>query len=254
MFPLYDENPTELVPVITLVIIGICGAAWIFVQGAGFDPAVLMASVCTFGVIPQEVMGVLTGSGDGAAFTGEAICQPGGLAIGATFTSMFMHGSWGHLLGNMWFLWVFGNNVEDSMGYPRFVLFYLLCGVGAAAAQIVANPGSPVPMVGASGAISGIMGAYAVLYPRVQVNTAIFLIIIFRIVRLPAWVMLGYWFLLQIVPAATGVDAGTAFWAHVGGFVAGVVLIKPFSKPVLVEAKVHHEKLTPAQIRATGWW
>jgi membrane associated rhomboid family serine protease len=153
---------------------------------------------------------------------------------------MFLHGGWFHVLGNMWFLWVFGNNVEDAMGHVRFAAFYLLCGLLAAAAQVASGPSSPVPMVGASGAISGVMGAYLVLYPRVRVHTLIFLGIIFFRVTLPAWMMLVYWAFLQMLgslPAIAGAEAGggVAFMAHLGGFAAGVVLIRLFAKPEFVE-------------------
>src|SRR5262245_34810730 len=143
---------------------------------------------------------------------------------------MFTHGGWFHIIGNMWFLWIFGNNVEDSMGRARFAVFYLLCGLAAAGAQILADPSSPIPMVGASGAIGGVMGAYVVLYPRVKIDMLLPIGFFITMVRVPAYFMLGYWFLLQIlggaVPALTGVaQGGVAFWAHVGGFLAGVLLV-----------------------------
>jgi membrane associated rhomboid family serine protease len=141
---------------------------------------------------------------------------------------MFMHGSWFHIIGNMWFLWVFGNNVEDSLGRFRYAIFYVLCGLAAAATQALTNPASAIPMVGASGAIGGVMGAYAVRYPHARVLTLILLGIIMRTVWVPAWLMLGYWFLLQFLgglPALASEEGGVAFWAHVGGFVAGVVLL-----------------------------
>ncbi|MDZ4672940.1 MAG: rhomboid family intramembrane serine protease, partial [Gemmatimonadota bacterium] len=136
----------------------------------------------------------------------------------------------------LWFLWVFGNNVEDSMGHGRFLVFYLLCGLVAAAAQVAVDPASAVPMVGASGAISGVMGAYVFLYPRVRVRVIIFLGIIFFRTGLPAWVMLGYWFLLQLGGAAVAPaeGGGVAFWAHAGGFIAGLVLILLFRDPELI--------------------
>jgi membrane associated rhomboid family serine protease len=142
-----------------------------------------------------------------------------------------------HLIGNMWFLWLFGNNVEDSMGRMRYVAFYLLCGLAAALTQTFLSPSSGIPMVGASGAISGVMGAYVLLYPRVRVHTLIVLIVFFFRVTLPAWVMLGYWFLLQLLggAAAAGTETGgVAFWAHVGGFAAGGFLIALFRNPELV--------------------
>jgi membrane associated rhomboid family serine protease len=157
---------------------------------------------------------------------------------------MFLHGSWMHLLGNMWFLWLFGNNVEDSMGRVRFVVFYLLCGLAAALGQILTDPGSPIPMVGASGAISGVMGAYLILYPKVRVFTLVPLGFFITSMALPAWVMLGYWFFIQFVSGLVSVGAesgGVAFWAHVGGFVAGVALVKLFARSDYVaEHRSHH--------------
>jgi membrane associated rhomboid family serine protease len=154
---------------------------------------------------------------------------------------MFLHGGWLHLLGNMWFLWVFGNNVEDSMGHGRFVVFYVLCGLAAAAAQILVNPGSTIPMVGASGAISGVMGAYIVLYPRVKVHMLVFLFIFITRIAVPAWMMLGYWFLLQVLgglPMLANESGGVAFWAHTGGFVTGMLVIWLFRDPELVARRL----------------
>ncbi len=246
MFPLRDENPTELFPFVTIVLIAINLAVWFTVQGAGLDPETLYGSVCAFGVIPAEVSGSST-SAPGAPI----ICAAGGLTWEALGTSMFLHGGWFHLIGNMWFLWIFGNNIEDSMGHGRFLVFYLVTGLTAAGAHIASVPGSPVPMVGASGAISGIMGAYLLLYPRVRVHTLFIIVILIRVVRLPAWVMLGYWFLIQlaagtVTPAG---EAGVAFWAHIGGFVAGLVLVKPFENRQLVEAKRSRVKLDRREIR-----
>jgi membrane associated rhomboid family serine protease len=148
---------------------------------------------------------------------------------------MFMHGGWFHIIGNMWFLWVFGNNVEDSMGHMRFVVFYLLCGVVAAGTQLLADPHSRLPMVGASGAVSGVLGAYVLLYPRVRVHTLLTLGFFVTTVALPAYVMLGYWFVLQLLMGAVSRTAGgVAVWAHVGGFLAGLVLIKLFVNPTLL--------------------
>jgi len=156
-------------------------------------------------------------------------------------TSMFLHGSWGHLLGNLLFFWVFGNNIEDSMGPGRFLIFYLLCGLAAAGAHVLVEPASPVPTVGASGAISGVMGAYLVLYPRVRVNMLFIFIIFFKVFAIPAWLVLLWWFAVQVLtglpqlmPVRPEVSGGVAVWAHVGGFVAGVVLIKLFENRRLV--------------------
>jgi membrane associated rhomboid family serine protease len=158
---------------------------------------------------------------------------------------MFLHGSWLHLLGNMWFLWIFGNNIEDSMTRPRFVVFYLICGIAATMAQVLTNPASVVPTVGASGAISGVMGAYLILYPRVKVYTLLPLGFFITTVALPAWVMLLYWALIQVVSGFGTIGSsdrgGVAFWAHVGGFVAGIALVKLFESSAHVAAhKAHH--------------
>jgi membrane associated rhomboid family serine protease len=151
------------------------------------------------------------------------------------FSSMFLHGGWFHLIGNMWFLWLFGNNVEDSMGRLRYLAFYLLCGLAAVAAQTLMSPSSVVPMVGASGAISGVMGAYVFLYPRVRVHMLVVLFVFITRIAVPAYLMIGYWFLLQLLGgAAAQGEGGVAFWAHVGGFVAGLLLINAFKDPELV--------------------
>jgi len=143
----------------------------------------------------------------------------------------------------MWFLWIFGNNIEDSMGRPRFIFFYLLCGLAAAMGQILAGPSSSTPMIGASGAISGVMGAYLVLFPRVRVYALVPLIIIFTSIAMPAWVMLGYWFAIQFISGLVSVGGdvgGVAFWAHVGGFLAGIVLIKFFTRDDYLQAHRTH--------------
>ena len=243
MIPYHDENETQRPAVVTLVIIALCTLAWVLVQGAGSDVA-LARSVCNLGLIPGELTGLLRAGvgfemGDGLVCVTDA--GPQYLNI---FTSMFMHGGWMHLIGNMWFLWLFGNNIEDSMTRPRFLIFYLLCGVAAALAQVWIDPNSAIPMVGASGAISGVMGAYLVLYPRVRVFTILPLGFFITTVALPAWAMLIYWAVLQIFGgfARIGDDGGgVAFWAHVGGFVAGVVLVKVFERPDrLLAHKSHH--------------
>jgi membrane associated rhomboid family serine protease len=241
MIPLSDENPTLNTPWMTWVIIGVTVAVWFLVQGAGNSTAVA-ESVCNLGMIPGEITG--------RAPVGLALPMGPGLACVIDrdpinrFTpliSMFLHGGWGHLLGNMLFLWVFGNNIEDSMGPGRFLCFYLLCGLVAAAAHIAVSPGSPVPTVGASGAISGVMGAYLFLYPRVRVHMLFIFVIIVRVIPVPAWAVLIYWFLLQVVAGLPqlssirpDVSAGVAVWAHIGGFLAGLVLIKLFENRALV--------------------
>ena len=254
MFPLRDENPTELPPIITFVLLMANVAAWLLLQGAGSADA-LVASVCTYGVIPGEVTGGLSGVA-GIDFGDGTSCAFGGLTWGALFTSMFMHGGWMHLIGNMWFLWIFGNNIEDSMGHIRYIVFYLLCGLAAAGAQVLSNPDSPVPMVGASGAISGVMGGYLLLYPKVRIHTLFFFFVIIRVIPLPAWFLLIYWFALQVLSGAVSPaeGGGVAFWAHAGGFVAGLALIIPFRRRLLVEAKRAHVKLDPRTIPHHGWY
>src|SRR5687767_10043940 len=168
VFPYRDENETVRTPVVTFALIAANVLAWVLVQGAGSQD-VVAASVCNLGLIPGEL---LLRAEPGAAFAmGEnlACLVDPGRAPEHLFTSMFLHGGWMHLLGNMWFLWLFGNNIEDSMGHARFIVFYVLCGVAAALAQVMVTPSSAIPMVGASGAISGVMGAYLLLYPRVRV-------------------------------------------------------------------------------------
>ena len=255
MFPLRDENPTEIFPIFTLLLIAANVAVWFYVQGAGMSEAALQQSVCTWGAIPAEITGRLEPLPGQIERAGLA-CRQGGLTWSALVTSMFLHGGWLHLIGNMWFLWIFGNNIEDSMGHLRFLLFYVLAGLAAAAGHIVSAPGSQIPMVGASGAISGIMGAYLVLYPRVRVLTLFIIVIFIRVIPIPAWVMLGYWFLIQLLSGTgtAGGSGGVAFWAHIGGFLAGVVLVKLFEKKQLTAAKRAHIKLDRRQIEHGGWY
>lgn len=253
MFPLYDDNPTEIFPFVTLLLIGACVGVWVFLQGAGMSEEALRGSVCALGAIPFEITGALGGSGG----SGPSPCPLGGLTLGALLTSMFLHGSWMHLIGNLWFLWIFGNNVEDSMGHGRFLVFYLLSGLVAAGGHVASDPGSMIPMVGASGAISAIMGAYLVLYPKARVHSLFIIIIIIKIFPLPAWFFLLYWLSLQIAYSAMevpGAGGGVAFWAHIGGFVAGVVLVFPFQNRTLVQAKRSGVLVARRDLRGGGWW
>ncbi len=240
VFPYKDDNPTILTPYVTVFTIVITCLIWIVLQKAGAEPG-LSRSVCDLGVIPNRLFGgeaqsILTQRGP------LVICPDApGLAWYTVVTSVFLHGGWFHLIGNMWFLWVFGNNIEDAMGPGRFVAFYLLCGIVAALAQIVVQPGSPVPMVGASGAVSGIMGAYLVLYPRVRVHLLVVLFVFITRLTVPAYLMLLYWVFLQVLgglPTLAGVasNGGVAFMAHIGGFIAGLICIRFFAKPELVAA------------------
>jgi membrane associated rhomboid family serine protease len=233
MIPYHDENQTQRTAVITLALVATNVAVWILVQGAG-SPVALATSVCNLGLIPGELtLSVPPGVGFPIAEGLACLTDPGRQPT-HVLTSMFLHGSWMHLIGNMWFLWLFGNNIEDSMTRPRFLLFYLICGLGAALLQVALQPDSAVPMVGASGAISGVMGAYLVLYPRVRVWTWIPLGFYMTSVALPAWVMLIYWIVLQLLGGFSGIGAaekgGVAFWAHVGGFLVGAALVKAFER------------------------
>ncbi len=257
MIPLSDRNPVLRTPVVTYLILAALAAVWLFVQrGWDFGEAgfyALATSVCNLGLVPGEVTGL--------APLGQAVPMAPGLAcvIDAEpvntltpVTSMFLHGSWGHILGNGLFLWVFGNNVEDVMGRGRFVVFYLICGLAAAAAHVLVTPASPIPTVGASGAISGVLGAYLVLFPRVRVNMLFWFFIIIRIIPVPAWLVLAYWFILQIVmglPELTAVErgltGGVAVWAHVGGFVAGMLLVKLFENRDLTRRRRELVAATP---------
>jgi membrane associated rhomboid family serine protease len=245
MFPIRDDNPTLHTSFVTYLIIIANVIVWIFVQGAGFGPN-LVKSLCLYGLIPGELLGTVP--------PGTEINLGGGLAYViesshnwlSLISHMFMHGGWLHIIGNMWFLAIFGDNVEDSMGSIRFVFFYLLCGLAAAGTQMALDPQSALPMVGASGAIGGVMGAYVVLYPRAPVHMLVWLGFFVTRVIVPAYFMLGYWFLLQVlgVLLARGSKAGgVAVGAHVGGFLAGVVLIFFFRRMDRVREK-----------RAKGMW
>lgn len=243
MFPIRDDNPQILVPVATFGIIALNVLAWAFLQGFGAEPA-LSASVCKLGLIPADLLDTFRGTvrvpiGEGrfCAASGDATTWP------TLFTSMFMHGGWFHIIGNMWFLWIFGDNVEDAMGHVRFVLFYVLCGLGAAGLQIVADPGSTIPMVGASGAIGGVMGAYIVLYPRVHVHMLLLLGFYATTFAVPAVAMLGYWIVVQLIGGVGSIGAtggGVAFWAHVGGFAAGALLVFLFRDGELLRRHPYH--------------
>jgi membrane associated rhomboid family serine protease len=228
---------------------------WIVIQGAGLGMS-LARSVCDLGLIPGELTlrlspGTPFPMGDGIV----CLTDPG-RQVSHVVTSMFLHGSWMHLIGNMWFLWIFGNNIEDSMGHARFVVFYLLCGVAAALVQVAVNPASGVPMVGASGAISGVMGAYLVLYPRVRVWTLVPIGFFLTSIPLPAWTMLLFWMALQFLSGLIGLfgqeQGGVAVWAHIGGFVAGVVLIKLFARSGDVAARQSQPWRPQGRIRE-GW-
>ena len=185
MFPIRDENPTLHRPLATYVLLGLNVLAWSLLQGLG-SPVRLAESICTLGMIPGDLLGSAA-AGTRIPLTSQLACVLDGSASYYTpVTSMFLHGSWLHIIGNMWFLWVFADNIEDVMGPVRFALFYLICGLAAAALQVATDPDSVVPMVGASGAIGGVMGAYARLYPRVRIQTLIFLGFYVTVIAVPA--------------------------------------------------------------------
>jgi membrane associated rhomboid family serine protease len=212
VLPLYDDNPTARPAYATWFLIGLCGGA--FLWELGHDERLILYR---YGMIP----GVLFGTAH-LAPTLQAVP-----AWATLLTSMFLHAGWFHLFGNMLFLWIFGNNVEDALGRGRFLLLYLCCGVTAALVQALSDPASAVPMVGASGAIAGVLGAYFLIYPWSSVHVFLWIVIFFRIVTVPAWTMLGLWFAMQLISglARPAGSPGVAFWAHVGGFAGGLVLV-----------------------------
>jgi membrane associated rhomboid family serine protease len=233
LFPISDDNPRIYTPYATFTLIALNVAVWVLVQGLGEHESVVR-SVCLYGLVPADLLG--TAQPGTAVPLGEGLaCQLGGDPRPLTLvTSMFLHGSWFHVIANMWFLWVFGDNVEDQLGPVRFAIFYVVCGLAAAGAKSASTHTSIIPMVGASGAIGGVMGAYALLFPRVRVNLLVFLGFYITTLSIPAVYMLGYWFLLQLIsgiPAIGSAQGGVAFWAHAGGFLAGLALVLPFRLP-----------------------
>jgi len=222
MFPIRDDNPQLNKPIATYIVISLNVISWVFLQGFGSTESINV-SICQFGVIPSDVFSDQMG--------GVRACPTTNSWLGL-MSSMFIHGGWMHLLGNMWFLWVFGGNIEDSMGPIRFIIFYLLSGLCATAVQVGSDPSSMIPIVGASGAIAGVMGAYIMLFPKVKVHIFLFIFVF----KIPAFAMLGYWAAIQLVGGLTSSSAGggVAFWAHVGGFFAGSTLVWVFKDEELL--------------------
>lgn len=210
--PLYDDNPTSRIPYVTYALIGLCAIVFLWELTQDRD-----AVAAGFGMTPA----VLFGS---AQLSPDIATVPPWMTI---LTSMFLHSGWLHIGGNMLFLWIFGNNIEDVLGHVRYLLLYLASGVAAALCQALSDPASTAPMLGASGAIAGVLGAYLLLYPYAKVHVLMLIIIVVRVITVPAWIMLGLWFGLQLLNAllSESGDVGVAFWAHVGGFVTGVVLL-----------------------------
>ena len=223
MIPLRDSNPTRRTPIVTLALIGACFVAFAYELGLlATSEATLNAFITEWGVVPIDI---------------TSVWERGALASQETatlFASQFLHGGWLHLLGNMLYLWIFGNNIEDRLGRARFIVFYLGGGLVAALAQTAIDPSSPVPMIGASGAIAATLGAYLVLFPRARITTLVFLGFFYQLINVPAIVVLGFWFVLQLMDglASLGPDragGGVAFFAHIGGFVAGALLARVFT-------------------------
>ncbi len=241
MIPIGDDNPTYRMPVMTYLLVAANVAVWVGVEHAGLDGRWLASTVCDLGMVPGEItrlapVGQAVPIGEGLS----CVVDRDAINILTPFIAMFLHGGWLHLIGNMLYLWIFGKNVEDAMGRGRFLAFYLICGLVAAAAHIAADPASPIPMVGASGAISGVLGAYLLLYPTTYVRMFVFVFI----VRVRAWAVLLYWFVLQAIGGIDdlnqlrpGVSSGVAVWAHVGGFLAGLILVRFFVNTDLVQQR-----------------
>jgi membrane associated rhomboid family serine protease len=223
MIPLHDDNPTEINPIVTIALIVACSL--VFLYEASLPEKAGEAFVFAYGAIPASIFGYDKNLPD------VPVEFPVTLTL---LTSMFLHGGWMHLIGNMLYLWIFGNNVEDVMGHVKFVIFYVVCGILAAMSHALTDPSSGVPMVGASGAISGVLGAYLLLFPRAQVMVLIPMGIFTRTMYVPAWIVLGFWFVLQLLSGGMSLGqggGGVAWFAHVGGFVAGMALIGAFKNP-----------------------
>jgi membrane associated rhomboid family serine protease len=217
VIPLRDSNPTRRTPIVTLAIIAACFVVFAYELGLqASSMAELEAFVTRWGVVPADLMAAWERGDWLSAETASLV------------TSQFLHGGWLHLLGNMLYLWIFGNNIEDRFGRIVFILFYLAGGMVAALAQVAIDPSSTIPMVGASGAIAASLGAYLVLFPRARITTLVFLGFFYQLINVPAIIVLGFWFILQLIDGvaslgATNAEGGVAFFAHIGGFVAGAV-------------------------------
>ncbi len=223
-FPLFDDNPTRRQPYVSWLIIASC--VIVFFWQESLDPASEREAIFQLGFIPANVSGI-------APLPTDFALLPAWMTI---FTSMFLHGGWMHIGGNMLYLWIFGDNVEESMGRFKFVLFYALCGIAAALAQSAVDPASRIPMIGASGGIAGILGAYLMLHPKAAIRTFVLIIIFVRFINLPAWIVLSIWIGGQFVavPNALANDGGgVAYFAHIGGFAAGMLLIPFFKRRVV---------------------
>jgi membrane associated rhomboid family serine protease len=216
LIPLKDDNPTRIVPFVTIGLIA--ANLFVFVFELTLPPEGLKAFVASMGVVPAELTRLILHDPRRLPHAGTTL-----------LTAMFVHGGIMHVAMNMLYLWIFGNNIEEVMGHGRYLAFYLVCGLVASLCQVAVAPGSTVPMIGASGAISGVLGAYLIMFPAARVLTLVFFIFLIRVVPIPAVIVLGFWFLLQLLSAGpAGAGGGVAVFAHIGGFVAGVVLIAAF--------------------------
>ncbi len=218
MFPLRDENPAETFPFMTVGLIIINIAVFIYQLSLGTEYS-LRQFIYTYSLIPYEI-------------THGVSLFPGIQKIPylTILTSMFLHGGFIHIIGNMWYLWIFGNNVEDTLGHFKFTLFYLLCGLGGTFGHILSGPNSQIPSLGASGAIAGVLGAYLILFPTARILTLVPLFYFIQIVRLPALLLIGFWFILQLFSGVAAITSpqqggGIAWFAHIGGFLTGFLLI-----------------------------
>jgi membrane associated rhomboid family serine protease len=221
MIPLHDDNPTTVQPMVTIALIVVASA--VFLWQLTLSPTAEVRIAYALGVTPITLLG-------DEQLPADIYLVPPWLTV---LTSMFLHGGWLHIIGNMLYLWIFGNNIEDILGHVGFVLFYVACGAAAALAQSALDVDSTVPMIGASGAIAGVLGAYAVLFPRAHVLVLLPLGFFSQVIRLPALLVLGFWFVLQFIEGgltASSGEGGVAYWAHIGGFVAGLVLIFLFPR------------------------
>jgi len=227
MFPIHDDNPITIAPIVTVAIIVLCMVVFLYQVSLGSDN---LYFIHAFGMVPVALLDQAHLAPVGTVLSPDQYVVSPQVTI---ITSMFLHGGWMHLIGNMLYLWIFGNNIEDAMGHIKFVAFYLACGFLAAVCQVFADPQSYVPMIGASGAVSGVLGAYVLLHPQARINVLVFLGFYIRMVRVKAIWVLGFWFLYQIIApffASTFEGGGgIAYGAHIGGFIAGMLLI-PFFK------------------------
>ncbi len=220
MIPLKDTTPRRSFPFITAILIAVNFA--VFFHQISLSPGAGDAFVRVYGLVPKRIDLALAGGHYSLA-----------RAFVPLFTCMFLHGGWLHIIGNMWFLWIFGGNVEDRMGSAPYLLFYILCGLGSGISQVAFSWGSAIPSIGASGAISGVLGAYIVFFPGSRILSLVPLLVIWFLWRVPAWIFIGLWFLIQFLSGlgslATASSGGVAWWAHVGGFILGALLAKPFA-------------------------